>query len=104
MYHLKNASTYWCCSLERMNAYIDIEQEQKPTKKGIPPAYWPASGDLRVEQLSARYSLVRELPRSYSHSLPPSDLMSSYQDGPKVLHDISFHIKSGERVGVGECS
>lgn len=24
------------------------------------------------------------------------------QDGPKVLQDISFHIKSGERVGVGE--
>jgi len=37
---------------------------------------------------------------------PPSLLISymAYQDGPKVLHDISFHIKSGERVGVGECS
>ncbi|KAH9952289.1 hypothetical protein BGW80DRAFT_1430860 [Lactifluus volemus] len=64
--------------LERMHSYINIEQEPKPTKDGIPPAYWPASGDLRVEQLSARYSL----------------------DGPKVLHDVSFHIKSGERVGV----
>ena len=61
MCHLgKVRDTYGCCSLERMNAYINIEQEQKPTKKGIPPAYWPASGDLRVEQLSARYSLVRE--------------------------------------------
>lgn len=84
-----------------MNAYINIEQEQKPTERGVPPAYWPASGDLRVEQLSARYSLVRVLLCRYSP--PPSDLMSSYQDGPKVLHDISFHIKSGERVGVGEC-
>ncbi|KAH9077606.1 hypothetical protein EDB83DRAFT_2285647 [Lactarius deliciosus] len=65
-------------SLERMHSYINVEQEPKPTKQGIPPAYWPASGDLRVEKLSARYSL----------------------DGPKVLHDISFHIKSGERVGV----
>ncbi|KAI9449922.1 hypothetical protein BJY52DRAFT_1215702 [Lactarius psammicola] len=65
-------------SLERMHSYINAEQEPKPTKQGIPPAYWPASGDLRVEKLSARYSL----------------------DGPKVLHDISFHIKSGERVGV----
>jgi ABC-type multidrug transport system fused ATPase/permease subunit len=44
----------------------------------VPPAYWPASGDLRVENLSARYS----------------------SDGPNVLHDVSFHIKSGERVGV----
>ncbi|KAH8978589.1 hypothetical protein EDB92DRAFT_2056103 [Lactarius akahatsu] len=65
-------------SLERMHSYINAEQEPKPTEQGIPPAYWPASGDLRVEKLSARYS----------------------PDGPKVLHDISFHIKSGERVGV----
>ncbi|KAH9166806.1 hypothetical protein EDB89DRAFT_2115743 [Lactarius sanguifluus] len=65
-------------SLERMHSYINAEQEPKPTEQGIPPAYWPASGDLRVEKLSARYSY----------------------DGPKVLHDISFHIKSGERVGV----
>ncbi|KAI9435350.1 hypothetical protein H4582DRAFT_2112394 [Lactarius indigo] len=65
-------------SLERMQSYINVEQEPKPTKQGIPPAYWPASGDLRVENLSARYSL----------------------DGPKVLHDICFHIKSGEHVGV----
>ncbi|KAI0260093.1 hypothetical protein BC834DRAFT_1028685 [Gloeopeniophorella convolvens] len=65
-------------SLERMHAYINIEQEVKPTKDGVPPAYWPASGDLRVEKLSARYSA----------------------DGPKVLHEISFHIQSGERVGV----
>jgi ABC-type bacteriocin/lantibiotic exporter with double-glycine peptidase domain len=56
-----------------------IEQEPKPTDSGLPPAYWPASGDIRVEKLSARYSA----------------------DGPKVLHDISFHIRSGERVGVG---
>ncbi|KAF9016393.1 hypothetical protein BDZ89DRAFT_1094518 [Hymenopellis radicata] len=58
-------------SLERI-------QQAKATNQGEPPAYWPASGDLRVENLSARYSL----------------------DGPKVLHDISFHVKSGERVGV----
>ncbi|KAH8997804.1 hypothetical protein EDB86DRAFT_2828663 [Lactarius hatsudake] len=65
-------------SLERIHSYINAEQEPKPTEQGIPPAYWPASGDLRVENLSARYS----------------------HDGPKVLHDISFHIKPGERVGV----
>jgi ABC-type polysaccharide/polyol phosphate transport system ATPase subunit len=23
------------------------------------------------------------------------------QDGPKVLDDVSFHVKSGERVGIG---
>ncbi|KAJ8594877.1 hypothetical protein M405DRAFT_759938 [Rhizopogon salebrosus TDB-379] len=65
-------------SLERIDSYIKIEQEPKPTEGGQPPAYWPASGDLRVENLSARYST----------------------DGPKVLQDLSFQIKSGERVGI----
>ncbi|KAJ7275433.1 multidrug resistance-associated ABC transporter [Mycena haematopus] len=65
-------------SLERIRGYIDIEQEPKPTPAGIPPAYWPASGKLSVEGLSAKYSV----------------------DGPKVLHDVSFNIQSGERVGV----
>ncbi|KAL0950660.1 hypothetical protein HGRIS_007446 [Hohenbuehelia grisea] len=46
--------------------------------QGKPPAYWPASGDLVVENLSARYS----------------------SDGPNVLHNLSFRIKSGERIGV----
>ena len=68
------------CSLERIQQYIEIEQEPKSTSEREPPAYWPASGELNVENLSARYS----------------------PDGPKVLHDISFKIKSGERVGVGE--
>ena len=46
-------------SLERIQQYLTIEQEPKPTSGGIPPAYWPASGDLGVERLSARYSKVR---------------------------------------------
>jgi ABC-type bacteriocin/lantibiotic exporter with double-glycine peptidase domain len=67
-------------SLERIEAYINIEQEPKPTKEGVPPAAWPTSGDLVVQSLSARYS----------------------DDGPEVLHDLSFSVKSGERIGVGE--
>ena len=46
-------------SLERIQAYIDIDHEPKPTETGKPPAAWPMSGDLRVENLSARYSQVR---------------------------------------------
>ncbi|KAF9476113.1 multidrug resistance-associated ABC transporter [Pholiota conissans] len=65
-------------SLERIQGYIDIEHEPKPTEEGKPPAAWPTSGELRIENLSARYS----------------------RTGPKVLHDISFTIASGERVGV----
>ncbi|KAJ6465017.1 P-loop containing nucleoside triphosphate hydrolase protein [Mycena sanguinolenta] len=64
--------------LERIQQYIHIEQETKPTEAGKPPAHWPSSGELVVEKLSARYS----------------------PDGPKVLRDISFRINSGERVGI----
>ncbi|KAJ6500769.1 P-loop containing nucleoside triphosphate hydrolase protein [Mycena sanguinolenta] len=66
------------CSLERINDYLQIDQEPKPTPNGLPPAHWPSSGDLRVENLSARYSA----------------------DGPAVLHGISFDIKGGERIGI----
>ncbi|KAJ7435253.1 multidrug resistance-associated ABC transporter [Mycena latifolia] len=65
-------------SLERIQGYIEIEHEKAATERGKPPAYWPATGDLRVEHLFARYS----------------------DHGPDVLHDVSFHIKSGERVGI----
>ncbi|GJJ15091.1 hypothetical protein Clacol_009366 [Clathrus columnatus] len=65
-------------SIERIEAYINIVQEPKPSKSGIPPAYWPSSGDVVVENLCARYS----------------------SDSPEVLHNVSFTIKSGEKVGV----
>ncbi|KAI0644413.1 multidrug resistance-associated ABC transporter [Trametes meyenii] len=65
-------------SLERVQQYLTIEQEPKPSVTGLPPAYWPASGELRVEKLSARYS----------------------PDGPRVLQHISFEVKSGERIGI----
>ncbi|KAI9059804.1 multidrug resistance-associated ABC transporter [Trametes sanguinea] len=64
--------------LERIQQYVTIEQEPLPTTDGMPPAYWPASGSLRVEKLSARYTA----------------------DGPRVLHEISFDVKAGERVGI----
>ncbi|KZV73095.1 P-loop containing nucleoside triphosphate hydrolase protein [Peniophora sp. CONT] len=65
-------------SLERIQAYTLIEQEEKPSAKGVPPAAWPTSGELVVEGLSARYS----------------------PDGPRVLHELNFTVKSGERVGI----
>ncbi|KAI0768310.1 P-loop containing nucleoside triphosphate hydrolase protein [Trametes elegans] len=65
-------------TLERIKQYLSIEQEPKPTPEGVPPAYWPASGKLEVEKLSARYS----------------------SDGPRVLHEVSFEVAAGERVGI----
>lgn len=46
-------------SLERIVSYVEIEQEPKPTERGKPPASWPTSGEIRVENLTARYSKVR---------------------------------------------
>jgi len=65
-------------SLERIQGYLDIEHEPEPTEAGIPPAAWPTSGELKVEHLFARYSST----------------------GPTVLHDLSFHVKAGERIGI----
>ncbi|KZT60639.1 P-loop containing nucleoside triphosphate hydrolase protein [Calocera cornea HHB12733] len=65
-------------SLERMRDYLVIDHEPPPVEGGKPPAYWPASGAIRVENLFARYS----------------------KDEPLVLKDITFEIKSGERVGI----
>ncbi|KZT60640.1 P-loop containing nucleoside triphosphate hydrolase protein [Calocera cornea HHB12733] len=65
-------------SLERMRDYLVIDHEPAPVESGKPPAYWPASGALRVENLSARYS----------------------KDGPLVLDGINLEVKSGERVGI----
>lgn len=67
-------------SLERIKAYVDIDQEPQPVESRKPAAYWPSSGSIRVENLSARYS----------------------SSGPEVLRDLSFEIKSDECVGVGK--
>lgn len=65
-------------SLERIQAYVDIDHEPQPTEKGKPPAAWPSSGDLVVQNLCAKYS----------------------EDGPEVLHKLSFSIRSGEKIGI----
>ncbi|KAF8307152.1 hypothetical protein DL93DRAFT_151027 [Clavulina sp. PMI_390] len=65
-------------SMERIEQYLQIEQEPSPTSAGQPPASWPTSGTLVVEKLGARYS----------------------PDGPKVLRDISFKCNSGEKIGI----
>lgn len=53
-------------SLERVQQYLEIEQEPEPSNAGVPPAYWPASGELVVENLTARYSPVSDLVNSMS--------------------------------------
>ncbi|TFK52961.1 P-loop containing nucleoside triphosphate hydrolase protein [Heliocybe sulcata] len=65
-------------SIERIQQYLQIEQEPQPVQSRTPPAYWPSSGELKVENLHARYS----------------------PEGPDVLHGISFHVRPGERIGI----
>jgi ABC-type multidrug transport system fused ATPase/permease subunit len=55
-----------------------MKQEPSSRPEAEPPAAWPTQGDLKVTELSVKYS----------------------EDGPEVLNKISFEIKSGERVGI----
>ncbi|CAE6442804.1 unnamed protein product [Rhizoctonia solani] len=62
-------------SLERIHSYLDIPHEPV---SGTVPASWPCSGSLVVHSLGAQYG----------------------PDGPEILHDVSFEVKHGERVGI----
>lgn len=55
---LKSVLIYIGRSLERIQDYIDIDHEPLPSEEGKPPAAWPTSGEIVVENLSARYSQV----------------------------------------------
>jgi ABC-type multidrug transport system fused ATPase/permease subunit len=83
-----------------VQAYLDAPQEPKATITGVPPAAWPASGDLKIESLSARYSEARVPVRIAGRSA----VLIALKDGPDVLKDLSLHVKSGERVGIGDVS
>ncbi|KAF7296041.1 p-loop containing nucleoside triphosphate hydrolase protein [Mycena kentingensis (nom. inval.)] len=66
-------------SLERILEFVNIEQQKNPEEAVVPqPAYWPASGSIIARDLTAKYSV----------------------NGVEVLRQISFEIKSGERVAV----
>ncbi|KAH7873203.1 P-loop containing nucleoside triphosphate hydrolase protein, partial [Lentinula edodes] len=64
---------------QRVRHYLVIEHEDEAHSECVvPPAYWPASGALQVKGLCARYS----------------------KDGPEVLHDLTFFVRSGEHIGI----
>ena len=48
-------------SLERIQAYLDIDHEPKSSAAGLPPAAWPRSRELQVDKMSTRYSAVRAM-------------------------------------------
>lgn len=65
-------------SLERVLDFMDIDHEPKSTERGTPPAYWPSSGAIRAENLSARYS-----DGACCHSGPEHNLIFHLQILPK---------------------
>jgi len=65
-------------SVERVAEYLQIDQEPAPTEHGKPPAAWPTRGDVKVENLTVRYS----------------------PDGPAVLKNVSFEVQSRQKVGI----
>jgi len=66
-------------SLERLMEYIDIKQEAAAVIEATKPEpAWPEHGEVTFKNLSAKYT----------------------EDGPKVLNDLSFTIKGGEKIGI----
>lgn len=43
-------------SAERIKDFLVIDQEPLSTEQGKPPAYWPSSGNIIADGLSAQYS------------------------------------------------
>ncbi|KAJ2929604.1 hypothetical protein H1R20_g7490, partial [Candolleomyces eurysporus] len=87
------SSVYWACrfwtaleldlnSVERVVEYLNLPQEPPATiESHRPPAYWPSSTSdslVTVENLVVKYA----------------------PDLPAVLHDVSFSLKAGERIGL----
>jgi len=65
-------------SFQRVMQYATLPAEPPATENGKPPAAWPTDGDVTIKNLSVKYAI----------------------DGPKVLSNVSFSIKSKERVGI----
>lgn len=92
-------------SVHRIFAFSSIEQEEEDTSKGDPPASWP-EGEIEVSGLCEERVLgsrglngqLTEVSRARSQFDNYSAKYS--EDGPDVLHDLSFKIKVGEKIGV----
>ncbi|PSR83534.1 hypothetical protein PHLCEN_2v5688 [Hermanssonia centrifuga] len=65
-------------AVERSKEYTDIVREKPEYVEPRPPTSWPLKGEIKCEGLLIRYA----------------------PDLPDVLHNLSFDIKPGEKVGV----
>lgn len=65
-------------AVERIEDYLQIDQEPVDVPTRQPPAAWPTSGEIVLDRLSAKYS----------------------EDGPTVLDNLEVKIESGQKVGI----
>lgn len=66
-------------AVERVKEYSEeIEQEAPAIVEPRPAPTWPAKGAIMVDKLSIRYA----------------------EDLPDVLHEVSFSVQAGEKIGV----
>ncbi|SGY80268.1 BQ5605_C008g05343 [Microbotryum silenes-dioicae] len=65
-------------SVERIKEYSEVKQEAAEIIEPRPPAHWPSKGEISVEKLAIRYA----------------------PELPDVLHNISFTVAPGEKVGI----
>ncbi|PMD54816.1 uncharacterized protein K444DRAFT_645746 [Hyaloscypha bicolor E] len=65
---------------QRVREYVDLPVEEEHSDPSVvaPPASWPCSGTIEFRNVTARYT----------------------PDGPGILKNISFALKSGERVAI----
>ncbi|KAI0754233.1 multidrug resistance-associated ABC transporter [Daedaleopsis nitida] len=65
-------------AVERVKEFSELPREPPEFMEPRPPASWPASGEIKCEDLVIRYA----------------------PDLPNVLHHLSFEVHPGEKVGV----
>ena len=68
-------------SVERVLEYCELESEAPPVTDVKPPTDWPQRGSIRLKNMSFAYA----------------------EGLPHVLHDITCHIKSTEKVRIKQC-
>jgi len=65
-------------AVERIKEFSEIKREAPEFVEPRPPALWPANGAIKCENLTIRYA----------------------PELPDVLHNLSFEVTAGEKVGV----
>lgn len=65
-------------SVERLQEYMEVEQEPPATVAHEPRASWPEHGEIDVRDVSLRYA----------------------PDLPRVIKDVTFHVKPCSKVGI----